>query len=73
MDEKWQKLLDSAIPVVDYTFNMVASKLDLPTAKAGEHLGPCNGGNGPLSPNTADELRRCLNAVEKVDEDHGIE
>ncbi len=29
----WQHLLEEALPVVDYTFNMVASKLDLTTAK----------------------------------------
>ncbi len=29
----WQKLLGEALPVVDYTFNMVASELDLTTAK----------------------------------------
>ncbi|MCK4369098.1 MAG: DNA primase [Dehalococcoidales bacterium] len=29
----WQKLLEEALPVVDYTFNMVASELDLTTAK----------------------------------------
>jgi DNA primase len=29
----WQKLLAEALPVVDYTFNMVASELDLNTAK----------------------------------------
>lgn len=29
----WQKLLAEALPVVDYTFNMVASELDLTTAK----------------------------------------
>ena len=29
----WQKLLEQALPVVDYTFNMVASGLDLATAK----------------------------------------
>ncbi len=31
--EAWQKLLAEALPVVDYTFNMVASELDLTTAK----------------------------------------
>ena len=29
----WQKLLEEALPIVDYTFNMVTSKLDLTTAK----------------------------------------
>ncbi|GAH74635.1 unnamed protein product, partial [marine sediment metagenome] len=29
----WQKLLGEALPVVDYTFNMVTSELDLTTAK----------------------------------------
>jgi len=29
----WEKLLGEALPVVDYTFNMVASELDLTTAK----------------------------------------
>ncbi|MBN2240470.1 MAG: DNA primase [Dehalococcoidales bacterium] len=29
---KWQELLDSAIPVVDYTFDMVSAKLDLTKA-----------------------------------------
>jgi DNA primase len=29
----WQKLVEEALPVVDYTFNMVASELDLTTAK----------------------------------------
>ena len=29
----WQKLLEEALPVVDYTFNMVTSELDLTTAK----------------------------------------
>ncbi|MBI2288688.1 MAG: DNA primase, partial [Chloroflexi bacterium] len=29
----WQRLLDEALPVIDYTFNMVASKLDLTTAR----------------------------------------
>jgi DNA primase len=29
----WQKLLEQALPVVDYTFNMVASGLDLTNAK----------------------------------------
>jgi DNA primase len=29
----WQKLLEKALPVVDYTFNMVTSKFDLTTAK----------------------------------------
>ncbi len=29
----WQKLLDEALPVVDYTFNKVTAKLDLTTAK----------------------------------------
>ncbi|MBI2830855.1 MAG: DNA primase [Chloroflexi bacterium] len=29
----WQKLVESAMPVVDYTFNMVTSKLDLSTAR----------------------------------------
>jgi DNA primase len=30
---KWQKLVDNAIPVIDYTFEMATSKLDLSTAK----------------------------------------
>jgi len=29
----WQKILDGALPVVDYTFNMAASELDLTTAR----------------------------------------
>ena len=29
----WQNLLEEALPVVDYTFNMVTSKLDLATAR----------------------------------------
>ena len=29
----WQKLLEEALPVVDFTFNMVTSELDLTTAK----------------------------------------
>jgi len=29
----WQQLLEEALPVVDYTFNMVRSQLDLTTAK----------------------------------------
>jgi DNA primase len=29
----WQDLLEKALPVVDYTFNMVAAKLDLTTAR----------------------------------------
>jgi DNA primase len=29
----WQNLLEEALPIVDYTFNMVTSKLDLTTAK----------------------------------------
>ncbi len=29
----WQKLLEEALPIVDYTFNMVTAKLDLTTAK----------------------------------------
>jgi DNA primase len=29
----WQKLLEKALPVVDYTFDMVTSKFDLTTAK----------------------------------------
>jgi len=29
----WQNLLQEALPVIDYTFNMVAAKLDLTTAK----------------------------------------
>lgn len=29
----WQKLLEEALPVIDYTFNMVTAKLDLTTAK----------------------------------------
>jgi DNA primase len=29
----WQNLLEEALPIVDYTFNMVASGLDLTTAK----------------------------------------
>ncbi|MFC2034587.1 DNA primase [Chloroflexota bacterium] len=29
----WQHLLDDALPVVDYTFNMVTSRLDLTTSK----------------------------------------
>ena len=28
----WQRLLDEALPVIDYTFNMVTSKLDMTTA-----------------------------------------
>jgi len=31
--QAWQKLLEEALPVVDYTFNMVTSTLDLSTAK----------------------------------------
>ncbi len=31
--QAWPKLLAGALPVVDFTFNMVASKLDLTTAK----------------------------------------
>jgi DNA primase len=31
--EAWPKLLEKALPVVDFTFNMVASRLDLTTAK----------------------------------------
>jgi len=31
--EIWQHLLEEALPVIDYTFNMVTSKLDLTTAK----------------------------------------
>ncbi|MDD4923357.1 MAG: DNA primase [Dehalococcoidales bacterium] len=30
---QWQKMLDNSIPVIDYTFDMVTSKLDLSTAK----------------------------------------
>jgi DNA primase len=30
---QWQKLVDNSIPVIDYTFDMVISKLDLSTAK----------------------------------------
>ena len=30
---EWQKLVDNSIPVIDYTFDMVSSKLDLSTAK----------------------------------------
>jgi DNA primase len=29
----WQKLLDKALPVIDYTFNMVSARLDLTTAR----------------------------------------
>jgi len=29
----WQKLLEEALPIVDYTFNMVTANLDLTTAK----------------------------------------
>ncbi|MCL0057464.1 DNA primase [Dehalococcoidales bacterium] len=29
----WQKLMEEALPVIDYTFNMIATKLDLTTAK----------------------------------------
>ena len=29
----WQRLVEEALPVVDYTFNMVTAKLDLTTAK----------------------------------------
>ncbi|MFC2003600.1 DNA primase [Chloroflexota bacterium] len=29
----WQRLVDEALPVIDYTFNMVTAKLDLTTAK----------------------------------------
>jgi DNA primase len=29
----WQELVDKAIPIVDYTFNMVISRLDLTTAR----------------------------------------
>jgi len=29
----WQTLMEEALPVIDYTFNMVSSKLDLSTAK----------------------------------------
>jgi len=29
----WQNLLEEALPVIDYTFNMLTSKLDLTTAK----------------------------------------
>ena len=29
----WQQLAENALPIVDYTFNMVTSKLDLTTAK----------------------------------------
>ena len=40
----WQELLEQALPVVDYTFNMVASGLDLTTARgkssAGDKLLP---------------------------------
>ncbi|GAH54537.1 unnamed protein product, partial [marine sediment metagenome] len=42
--EIWQRLLEEAIPVIDYTFNMVTTKLDLTTAKdkslAVDKLGP---------------------------------
>jgi DNA primase len=31
--DAWPKLLEKALPVVDFTFNMVASRLDLTTAK----------------------------------------
>jgi DNA primase len=31
--KNWQKLVDEALPVVDYTFNMVTSKLDLATVR----------------------------------------
>ncbi len=40
----WQNLLEEALPIVDYTFNMVTSELDLNTAKgkslAVEKIGP---------------------------------
>ena len=29
----WQRLLDKAVPVVDYNFNMISAKLDLTTSK----------------------------------------
>lgn len=32
-NKKWQNLLDEAIPIIDYTFNRVASELDLNTAR----------------------------------------
>jgi DNA primase len=31
--ENWQKLLAEAVPIIDYTFNIVAAKLDLTTAR----------------------------------------
>jgi len=31
--QAWQKLLEEALPIVDYTFNMVTSELDLNTAR----------------------------------------
>ncbi len=31
--QNWQNLLNRALPIVDYTFNMVSSRLDLTTAK----------------------------------------
>ncbi len=31
--QAWQRLLEEALPVVDYTFNMVTSELDLTTAR----------------------------------------
>jgi len=31
--ENWRKLMEEAIPIVDYTFNMVTAKLDLTTAR----------------------------------------
>ena len=31
--QTWQRLLEEAVPVVDYTFNMVSSKLNLTTAR----------------------------------------
>lgn len=31
--QAWQKLLEDALPVVDYTFNMVTAELDLTTAR----------------------------------------
>ena len=42
--QAWQKLLEEALPIIDYTFNMVTSELDLNTAKgkslAVEKIGP---------------------------------
>jgi DNA primase len=36
--ENWQQLIDKALPIVDYTFNMVTSGLDLNTASAKRNL-----------------------------------